>query len=91
MRVERTYVTEPPDFRGFFLHRSALASHGNMWEWECPWCAYSLLFPSGDRSVAEETAHSHILSSHGVKLWSDVMGAIRTLRSSLSSGDGLRR
>ena len=91
MPIERTYVTEPPDFRGFFLHRSALVPHGHMWEWQCPWCAYSVLFSSSGRSVAEESAHGHVLSSHGIKLWSDVMGAIRTLRPSLSSTDGFRR
>lgn len=82
MRMERTFTSEPPDFRGFFLNRSALTVHGGMWEWQCPWCAYSLLFPSNDRPVAEESAHGHVLSAHGVKLWSDVMGAIRTLRDS---------
>ena len=82
LRIERTFVSEPPDFRGFFLNRSALGEHGGMWEWQCPWCSYSLLFSAGDRSFAEESAHSHVLSSHGVRLWSDVMGAIKTLRDS---------
>lgn len=68
------------DVRGFFLHQSALSRHADNWEWQCPWCGYSLLFASGDRSVAEDAAHSHVLSRHGVKLWSDVAGAIRLLR-----------
>ena len=78
----RASATVPPDLRGFFLRRSALNRHGRTWEWECPWCGHSIAFTSPDRAVAESAARSHVLSSHGIRLWDDVIGAIRTLRAS---------
>jgi len=87
-RLERTFVTNPPDFRGFFLHRSTLEEHGNHLEWQCPWCSYSLLFTPIDRQVAEMSAHGHILRQHGVKLWDDMIGTIQALRSAASARHG---
>ena len=71
-----------PELEGFFLHHSALGEHQGSWEWQCPWCGHSVLFSGRDRAVAENIARGHVLSSHGVKLWNDVMGALRMLGSS---------
>ena len=78
----RASITTPPDMCGFFLNRSALNEHGGMWEWECPWCGHSIAFTSRDRPVAESAARVHVLSSHGIRLWDDVIGALHTLRAS---------
>lgn len=77
----RAEATIDPELRGFFLHHSALGEHEGGWEWECPWCGHSVLFPTRDRVVAEDVARGHVLSEHGLKLWNDVMGALRLLRS----------
>jgi hypothetical protein len=71
-----------PKMEGFFLHHSALSEHEAGWEWQCPWCGHSVLFSGGDRAVAENAARGHVLSRHGIKLWSDVMGALEVLRAS---------
>jgi len=70
-----------PEMDGFFLHHSALGEHRGQWEWQCPWCEHSVVFGARDRGVAEGAARGHVLSRHGIKLWSDVMGALEVLRS----------
>ena len=71
-----------PEMEGFFLHHSALEEHQGGWEWQCPWCGHCVLFSARDRPLAEGVAREHFLSSHGIRLWSDVMGALEVLRAS---------
>ena len=70
----------PPEVEGFFLHHSALEEHSGSWQWQCPWCGHSILFSGRDRALAENAARGHVLSAHGLKLWSDVIGALAILR-----------
>lgn len=77
----RAGAITPPDMEGFFLHHSALEEHQGNWQWQCPWCSHSVLFSARDRALAEGVARSHVLSSHGIRLWSDVMGALEILRA----------
>lgn len=80
--IERTTFRPPRGGERFFLQHSALAPHGDMWEWQCPWCSHSIAFIALDRRVAEVAARSHVLGSHGMRLWDDVLGALRMLRAS---------
>ena len=68
------------------MHRSVfslggLEPHEGALEWQCPWCAYSVLFPAQDEVVAESAVRTHLLSRHGVKMWGDVVEALKTLQN----------
>ena len=65
---------------GFFLQHAALNPRGREWEWECPWCSYSLLFSAQDRAAAEPTARAHVLSAHGVRLWDDMVHMMEIMK-----------
>ncbi|VGO13687.1 hypothetical protein PDESU_02244 [Pontiella desulfatans] len=71
---------------GMVLQGGLASPYGDQWEWECPWCNHSILFSSGDRRVAEAVARTHVLGTHGTRLWDDAIEALQTLRGSLGGG-----
>ena len=66
--------------RGSIFRLGDLEPHEGALSWQCPWCAYSLLFWPADDEVAESAVRTHLLSEHGRRMWGDVVGALKTLQ-----------
>lgn len=71
---------------GMVMQGGMANPYGDQWEWECPWCGHSILFSSKDRRVAEAAARTHVMGTHGPRLWDDAIETLQTLHGSSVGG-----
>ena len=81
----RTPPSGPAEMRGLFLGGGALQSRLEDWEWECPWCEFSIAFGERDRLVAEGAARHHLLSVHHHGPWRGAADDTEALRTPLGA------